>query len=149
MVIASRTLDAIYFGPSGEPEVKPIPIQNVSMGRGMDIPVITSLFPTPASTMMLAVTFLRTKKTYTVHFPDYPRNAGRRLRNQGARRAYILICRSQGVLLEYSDCDGDNIPLAIRAADFALAYCKGKTNPSDDDMHVQLCEYISKPKGAN
>ncbi len=113
----SRPLDAIYFGPSGEPEVTQIFVQKLCMASDIEVPVIASLFPTPAPTVMLAITFIRAKKTYTVHFPDYPRNAGRRLRNQGYPREYVLVCRSGGVLSEYSDCDGGDIPLAMRAAD--------------------------------
>ncbi len=83
----------------------------------MDLPVLSPLFPTPAPTVMLAITFMRAKKTYTVHFPDFPRNAGRVLRNRGTRRSYVLVCRSDGVLAGYKDCDGGDIPLAIRAAE--------------------------------
>ncbi len=99
-------------------------MQHVAMGPGIEFPLLVSLFPTPASTRMLAITFQRARKTFVVHFPDIPRIVGsastsgpRRLRNHLPARAQVLVCRSEGVVSGYSDCIAADVRLAIRAAD--------------------------------
>ncbi|RDX43437.1 hypothetical protein OH76DRAFT_1487825 [Lentinus brumalis] len=148
MSIECRTLEAIYFGATGEPEVITVPIQQISMptGAAVDLPILTSLFPTPAPTVMLAITFQRARETYTVHFPDFPREAGRRLRSQSGRRSYVLVCRSDGLLTGYSDCDAGDFDLATRTADFAITYFRGNLElvRDWDDLHVRVCEYLRK-----
>ncbi len=102
--------------------MRAVPVQRIAMGPGIDLPLLVSLFPTPAPTRMLAITFQHARKTFTVHFPDIPRIADsgtldRRLRNHLPARAHVLVCRSEGAVSGYSDCIETDTPLAIRAAD--------------------------------
>ncbi|TFK80103.1 hypothetical protein K466DRAFT_605617 [Polyporus arcularius HHB13444] len=147
MSVTWRSLDAIHFDAGGVPQLRAVPVQHIAMGPGIELPLLVSLFPTPAPTLMLAITFQRARKTFTVHFPDIPRivasstaSGPRRLRNHLPARAHVLVCRSEGAVSGYTDCIQAEFRLAIRAADFAIAYFKGKVVEDFADLHVRVCE---------
>ncbi len=106
-----RFVNAVHFGADGLPRLQRVPIQTFAIGRGLEVPHLTSVFHTPAPTNYLVVRLRRSGATLIAHFPIQPR---------AARRppvcANVLVCRADEAFQGYVDCDaGDFVRARIAA----------------------------------
>ncbi|KAI0684276.1 hypothetical protein C8T65DRAFT_743349 [Cerioporus squamosus] len=127
-------IDGVLFGPDGLPRLQSVPIQGFAMGRGVEVPHLTSVFRTPAPTDYLVVKMQRSDTTFVVHFPIQPRPS------RHVRRANVLVCRAVGAFERYANCAQTDFALAAIAAGFALAYCRDHTPDERQSEEVVIRE---------
>ncbi|KAI0691306.1 hypothetical protein C8T65DRAFT_745507 [Cerioporus squamosus] len=105
------------------------------MGRGLEVPYLTTVFPTPAPTDYLVVKMQRSGITFVVHFPIQPRPARR-----PRRSVNVLVCRAAAAFEGYVDCTIADTQLASIAAAFALAHCRDENSAERESDVVVIRE---------
>lgn len=119
-LVQHRTIQAFHFGAAGEPSLVPIQLQTIEGEGVLQLPVLSTVFDTPAPIELAVITFQRSEKTFTALFAVLPRRKGgserRSARGGVLPTAHVLVCRSSGAFAGYTDCVEEERDLAIMAA---------------------------------